>query len=204
MGNSSGSRCHQSDGAVEAGQPGEATYGAAPVPTCGDGKDAARRTQHIFPLAHGVSGRVGPCGATAMQSSRKSPRSSSVPISTQSEDLSRVRGHPLVSSENSTRKLLAIAETPAIVHAMTPTDDDLTRRRRCGQHCTPVQEREIAHYLRQGATNPEAADTSSVAVAPSPASGRVTFPPHHHQPRQRYPMSIETEIASLTTKPSAT
>ena len=41
---------------------------------------------------------------------------------------------------------------------MTPTDDDLTRRRRCGQHCTPVQEREIAHYLRQGATNSEAAD----------------------------------------------
>lgn len=41
---------------------------------------------------------------------------------------------------------------------MTPPDDDLTRRRRCGQHCTPVQEREIAHYLRQGATNSEAAE----------------------------------------------
>lgn len=40
---------------------------------------------------------------------------------------------------------------------MTPTDD-ITRRRRCGQHCTPIQEREIAHYLRQGATNSEAAD----------------------------------------------
>ena len=36
--------------------------------------------------------------------------------------------------------------------------DDITRRRRCGQHCSPVQEREIAHYLRQGATNSEAAD----------------------------------------------
>ena len=44
------------------------------------------------------------------------------------------------------------------ISSLTTAIRNLTRRRRCGQHCTPVQEREIAHYLRQGATNSEAAE----------------------------------------------
>jgi len=39
---------------------------------------------------------------------------------------------------------------------MTPAE--LKRRLRCGQHCTPVQEREIAHFLRQGNTDSAAAE----------------------------------------------
>ena len=38
------------------------------------------------------------------------------------------------------------------------TDPEIRRRLRCGQHCTPVQEREIAHFLRQGNTDSAASD----------------------------------------------